>query len=353
MKAAPLLLPILVAVHLFAQSPCDTSGPIPFRDHGKWGYVSGKGIVIPPRFDSAGLFTGEGAIACVADQCGLVDRTGSFLAPTWNRESRPFPENYSEGLAPANRDGKWGYVDLARKVVIPFQFMYAGQFDQGMARVSVNRKYFFINKEGTRVTPEFDGAFDFHEDLAAVDVGKNVGYIRRDGSFALPPLYRSASGIDFSEGLAAIRVDGRVGFMDNTGNVVIEPKYDDVYPFSDGLAPVQLGGKWGYVDKTGNVVVPIQYQIGHMFSEGLASVELGGKWGYIDRSGRFAIPAAFDSAMPFCDGIAAVETFHKVADMTHGCRAELYKGKHGMIDHAGNYVWRDAEEQTWPSPICN
>jgi hypothetical protein len=112
-----------------------------------------------------------------------------------------------------------------------------------------------------------------------VEVGKNVGYIRRDDSLALPPLHQSASGIDFSEGLAAVRINGKVGFMDTTGSIVIQPKYDDVFPFSDGLAPVELGDKWGYVDKTGNVVIPIQYHIGHMFSEGLASVELGDKWG--------------------------------------------------------------------------
>ena len=169
----------------------------------------------------------------------------------------------------------------------------------------------------------------------------------------LPKVHQSASGIDFSEGLAAIRVNGRVGFMDKAGNVVIEPKYDDVYPFSEGLAPVELEDKWGYVDKDGNMVVPLQYNIGHMFSEGFASVELEGKWGYIDRNGRFAIPAAFDSAMPFCDGVAAVETFHRVGEMIHGCRQVLFRGKHGIIDHAGNYVWRDAEEQTWPSPICS
>ena len=352
MKAAPLLFPIVIAVHLFAQSPCNTPGPIPFEDHGKWGYLSANGIVIPPRFDFAGPFTAEGAIACVANQCGLLGKDGSFIAHTWNRQSRPFPESYSEGLAPAIRDGRWGYVDRERNVVIPFQFKYAGPFDQGMARVRVNDKFFFINEKGTRVTPEFEGAFDFHEDLAAVTVGKNVGYIRRDGSFALPPLHPSASGIDFAEGLAALRVKEKVGFMDKTGSVVIEPKYDDVYPFSDGLAPVELGGKWGYVDKTGNVIVPIQYHIGHMFSEGVASVELGGKWGYIDRVGRFSISATFDSAMPFCGGVAAVETFQNVGQTSGGCRAELFKGKHGMIDHAGNFVWHDAEEQTWPSPDC-
>jgi hypothetical protein len=281
----------------------------------------------------------------------LLDRNGSFVTPTWNPESSPFAETYSEGLASASQNSHWGYVDRSRKVVIPFQFKYAGEFDHGMARVSANDKYFFINEKGVRVTPEFDSAFDFHEELAAVIVNKNVGYIRRDGSFALPPIYQSASGIDFSEGLAAVRVNGKVGFMDKMGGIVIQPKYDDVFPFADGLAPVELRGKWGYVDKTGNVVVPIQYHIGHMFSEGLASVELDGKWRYIDRNGRSAIPATFDSAMPFCAGVAAVETFQKLGQGSRGGRNELYRGKHGMIDHAGNYVWRDAEEQTWPSPF--
>jgi hypothetical protein len=351
MKASTLLLLVVIRVPVFAQSPCDTSGPIPYKDHEKWGYLSANGIAIPPQFDSAGPFTTDGAVACVGDQCGLIDKNGSFTAPTWNRQSRPFPENYSEGLAPAIKDGQWGYIDLGRNVVIPFQFKYAGQFDQGLARVNKDNKFFFITHNGTRVTPEFDGAFDFHEDLAAVIVGENVGYIRRDGTLAMPPIHQSASGIDFAEGLVAVRVNGKVGFMDKTGTTVIQPKYDDVYPFSDGLAPVRLGAKWGYVDRGGNVVVRIQYDIGHMFSEGLASVELGNKWGYIDRSGHFTIPATFESAMPFCGGVTEVETFQKIGKASDGSRAELYRGKHGMIDHAGNYVWRDAEEQTWSSPF--
>jgi hypothetical protein len=77
--------------------------------------------------------------------------------------------------------------------------------------------------------------------------------------------------------------------------------------------------------------------------------------GYIDRSGRVTIPAMFDSDIPFCGGVAAVETFHETFQKTglasHGYRAELYRGKPGMIDHTVNYVWRDADEQTWPSPF--
>jgi len=352
MKAALLLLSMLLPVRFFAQSPCETSGPIPFEDHGKWGYVSFGGIVIPAHFDYAGPFTGDGAIGCVANECGLVGKSGSFITPNWNRRSSPSVQAFSEGLGAATKDGRWGYVNVERNVVISFQFKYAGPFDQGMARVLLNDKAFFIDKQGMRVTPKFDGAFDFHEGLAAVTVGENVGYIRRDGSFAIPPTHPNASGIDFSEGLAAVRVKGRVGFMDQTGNVVIEPKYDDVYAFSDGRAPVELDGKWGYVDKTGNLAIPIQYHIAHMFSEGLASVELDGKWQYIDPNGRGAFQAVFDSAMPFCGGLASVETFQTIGKTMDGCRSTLFRGKHGMIDHAGNYVLRDAEEQTWRSPFC-
>ena len=352
MKAILFALAMLTTVSLFPQSPCETAGPIPFQEHSKWGYLSEKGVVIPPRFDIAGQFSSEGAIACANGQCGVIDKTGLSIGQTWERKSRPFPERYSEGLAPAVSDEKWGYIDHSRTVVIPFQFLYAGPFNHGTAKVRLGEKYFFIDKTGTRVTPEFDGVFDFHEDLAAVEVGKNVGYIRRDGSLAIPAQNGSASGIDFSEGLAAVRLKGKVGFMDKTGTVVIEPKYDDVYAFSNGLAPVELGGKWGYVDHQGKLVAPIKFDIGHMFSEGLASVYIGRKWGYIDTTGNYAIPAIFDAAMPFCGGIASVETSQIIGEDKF-CRTPMYKGKHGMIDHHGNYVWREAEEQTWRSPVCH
>jgi hypothetical protein len=223
-----------------------------------------------------------------------------------------------------------------------------------VARVGRGNKYFFINRKGQRVTPEFDGAFDFSEDLAAVEVDHKIGYIRRDGTFALPPIHAGASGIDFSEGLVAVRVEGKVGFMDTTGSIVVKPSYDDAFPFSEGLAPVTSRGKWGYIDKSGNLVIPMRYQIAHMFNEGVASVQLSdsGKWGYIDKTGEFALPPIYDSAMPFCAGVAQVETFRLIGADSRGCRAERYQGKHGIVDHSGKYIWRDSKDQIWQSPFC-
>jgi hypothetical protein len=169
-----LLLPF-AAIALFAQSPCDSSGPIPFRDHDKSRYISAKGIVIPAQFDFAAPFTSEGAIACLSAQCGLISQNGSFIGQTWSRKSRLLPENYSEGLAPAVEGDLWGYLDRSRSIIIPFRYTSAGPFHQAMARVRLKDKFFFIDPKGNRVTPEFDGAFDFREDLAAVSVGSKIG----------------------------------------------------------------------------------------------------------------------------------------------------------------------------------
>jgi len=171
----------------------------PFQENGKWGYVAGSGVIIAPRFEIALPFTSDGAVACSGDVCGRIDKTGTFFPPTWNRSSRPFPESYSEGLAPAYDGGKWGYIDFQRRIVIPFEFVYAGPFRNGMARVRIEDKFFFIDSTGNTVTPKFDGAFDFHEGLAAVEIGDKVGYIHPDGTIAIPAEHGSASGIDFSE----------------------------------------------------------------------------------------------------------------------------------------------------------
>jgi hypothetical protein len=74
------------------------------------------GIVIAAHFDFAGPFTADGAVVCDSAHCGLIDKNGKFIARTWLPHRRLFPQHFSEGLSPAIEDGKWGYVDLERKV---------------------------------------------------------------------------------------------------------------------------------------------------------------------------------------------------------------------------------------------
>jgi WG containing repeat len=354
-----LLGSLMIATLASAQRPqtfpdCQSNTPIPFNDGDRWGYLTVAGIAVPQNFKSAFPSFGGLAIACTVEGCGIINTKGQFVSPVQHPDSSLLASRYTDGIGAVAKNGRWGYVDMSGNVVIPLRFDFAGDFDKGLARVSERGKYFFINRKGERITREFDGAFDFSEDRAAVIVDHKVGYIRRDGTFALPAIHQGASGIDFSEGFVAVRIDGKVGFMDTTGSIIVKPSYDDAYPFSEGLAAVKAGGKWGYIDMRGNVVVALQYRVAHTFAEGVASAQLSGtgKWGYIDKDGTFALPPVYDSALPFCAGVAQVASFHPIG-VDSICRTQRYEGKHGIIEHRGDYIWRDSEEQVWNSFVCH
>lgn len=355
-----LLGSLTIAMLANAQKPqtfpdCQSGTPIPFNDGDSWGYVTVSGIAVPPHFKYAMPFSGGLAVACTEEGCAVINTKGQFVSPVRDPHTSLLANRYAEGIGAVAKDGRWGYADFSGNIVIPLRFDFAGDFDKGLARVSQGGKYFFINRKGERISPEFDGAFDFSEDLAAVIVDDKVGYIGRDWTFALPPVHQGASGIDFSEGLVAVRIEGKVGFMDTAGSIIVKPSYDDAYPFSDGRAAVKAGDKWGYIDMKGNLVVPLQYRMGHMFAEGVASVQLtdSRKWGYIDKTGAFALSPVYDSAMPFCAGVAKVESFHPIGAGSSHRRNQRYEGRHGIIDHSGNYIWRDPKERVWNSPFFN
>ena len=62
--------------------------------------------------------------------------------------------SFSEGLAEVSLDGKWGYIDKKGKEIIPPKYEITEPFSEGLAAVSVNgREYGFINKLGTFVIP--------------------------------------------------------------------------------------------------------------------------------------------------------------------------------------------------------
>ena len=109
----------------------------------------------------------------------------------------------------------------------------------------------------------------------------------------------------FEEELAAVEQNDRWGFVDQKGQIVINPQFDDTFGFRDGLASVQVGEKWGYIDKTGSYVINPQFEWAAPHCEGLAAFRQDDKWGAIDKKGdiviapRFAYPFCFDGDLAF------------------------------------------------------
>lgn len=66
-----------------------------------------------------------------------AEMSSSVLIPAQYEDARSF----SGGYAAVKKDGKWGYIDETGKVVVDFQYFWAGYFAGGVAAVAVLEEY--------------------------------------------------------------------------------------------------------------------------------------------------------------------------------------------------------------------
>ena len=90
------------------------------------------------------------------------------------------------------------------------------------------KKWGYIDKTGaTVIAPQFDQAYDFHEGLAGVSMGKKWGYIDKAGKFLINPQFDWVG--DFDHGIAPVTIrrgqsdPGRLGYIDKTGTYIWQP----------------------------------------------------------------------------------------------------------------------------------
>ena len=232
-------------------------------------------------------------------KCGFINKKREVVIPL----IYDYVGAFSEWLASVCIDGKYGYINTTGEVIVPLVYDGAGYFKNGMADVEKNGKYGFVNKYGEEtVSPMYDWIHSFSENFAAVNKDGKWGFINNSGEVAVPLVYEMA--YSFSSGLAMVKSGGRWGYINNFGYTVIPHIYDDAESFGEGLAAVSKNGKWGFIDTLGNELTPIIYEEYRKFSEGLAEVKKDGKWGYINTSGNEVIPAVYDEVWEFNDGLA-------------------------------------------------
>ena len=249
---------------------------------------------------------------------GFRNNSGTVIAAQYD-----FARPFSDGLAKVRLNGKFGFIDRQNRMVIPPIYDEALSFADGTAQVKSDGKWGFIDKNGvTSLSPENYSEQYFSEGLACININNYFGFINKNGLIVIPVKYEDAS--EFSEGLAGVSINGKWGFIDKRGNFVIQPTYDFVSDFYEGLARVSPneGDGFGFIDKYNRLVIPAKYYQADDFSEGLAGVEIDGKWGFIDKEDNLVIPAMYEAVGAFVDGKAMV----KLND------------KYGMIDKQNRMV---------------
>ena len=226
---------------------------------------------------------------------------------------------------------KYGFKESStNKVVVSCKYDDVNNFEEGFAAVQFNGKWGFIDKTGKEVIAcKYDDVYDFKEGLAAVKFGK-WGLVDNIGNEITPYKYDNVDWRGFFEGYIKVKLNDKYGFVDKTGKELFLGKYDHVNYFSEGFASVTFNGKYGFVDKTGNEVIPCKYDDVYDFKEGLAAVKFG-KWGFIDKTDNLIIPFMYSNIDDgFSEGIVRVKN----------------NGKRFYIDIANNSYSSENEAKT-------
>ena len=289
----------------------------------------------PFIYDDCSFAEGVAAVS-LNGWAGFVDTKGNIIVPFEYVNA----EHFQNGLAPikifddVEREYKCGFIDKTGKEIIPCEYYEVHHFFDGRALV-VERwnGYGFIDERGNEIVPccnlllrdyigEMYYDYNFCEERAIFckKDSKRCGYIDIKGKEITPLEYWGAK--PFSEGLGAVRSKYGWGFVDKTGVEVIPCTYSDANSFYEGLAAVKINNRWGFIDKTNRPIIPCKYKEVGCFDEGLAPVRVSGKWGFIDKSGYRVIPCIYSDVGVFENGMAPV------------CKGI----KWGYIDRNGNLV---------------
>lgn len=153
-----------------------------------------------------------------------------------------------ESRIPAVLSGLLAFAVAAAEAAVPHRF-------QEVKGTVV--RHGFMNSQGETVIPaRFDGAWEFSEGLAAVEVSGRWGFVGLDGNLAIPPRYLGPA--QFSEGLARVTISTEGGvyreeFIDKTGRRAFPGVFIQGHDFSDGLAYVYRSPSFfGLIDKRGS-----------------------------------------------------------------------------------------------------
>lgn len=202
----------------------------------KFGYVNTSGkVVIPFRYDNCGAFSDSLAPVVINDKLGFIDRTGKVVikciydVPMYDDYDEGELYTFSDGLAPVCRDERWGFVDTTGKLVIPMKYSMVGNFENGKVKAWPGNggDAVYLNKSGARVgkVPEYVGSVgdSANDPILEADYsrdGEKYYFANRKGRQVIPDFYEWAEPFRF--GMALVKIKGKWNVIDRKGNIILK-----------------------------------------------------------------------------------------------------------------------------------
>ena len=265
-----------------------------------------------------------------------------------------YADQFSDGLAAAGKDGKYGYIDTKGNVVIEFKFDYTRSFNSSsIAPARIGKQFGYIDKSGTFVIkPQFDTAYPVVNGIArAADAMMTKSGRYEYTRYIVNEKTREVIEVDYDivddfgeNGLAPVCKFSKWGYINTKGEEVIKCQFREAGEFTNGIAPVIMRDKsCAYIDENGEIVMQFENftKLGS-FHNGLAwFADKNDKVGYINEKGEIVIEPQFELyANVIRQDIFKQESFYAGGNFYDDGYAivETSNYKQGVIDMNGNYV---------------
>ena len=221
-----------------------------------------------------------------------------------------FVGDFYEGYAKVNLNRKWNFINRNNKLLSDTWFDWVDSFYYGYAQVRLNNKWNLINQNGKVVSDTwYDRVGNFNYGYANVKLNDKWNLINQNGKVVSDMWYDWV--VNCNDGYAQVRLNDKWNLINQNGKVVSDTWYDRVDNFNDGYARVKLNDKWNLINQNGKVVSDTWYDRVGNFNDGYAKVELGNKYNFINQNGKVVSDTWYDWVVNFYEGYAKVELGNK------------------------------------------
>jgi len=241
---------------------------------------------------------------------------------------RKLVEYRSDMVKEVTKNGKTNFVNAQTNRIIlrDIHGMQSMETTDSLYCFMHNRKRGYINLHTGHIDiqPQYDHAWIFSGGLAAVEKNGQLGFIRPNGSLAIPMRYvynqELVSEYIFREGYCVV-VDStdHVGVIDTLGNWVLDPVYDNISLCRDYMVASKVGDFNQQIAYDGTIlndriienIWDLSYdcnvynkEYGYetevtMVSQVYFKYEVQGRYGLMDKTGRFITPPLYTDLYGF------------------------------------------------------
>ncbi|MEZ4939317.1 MAG: WG repeat-containing protein [Saprospiraceae bacterium] len=260
------------------------------------------------------MYLGTNGILILKDTLvGAMDTNLNIIIPPGNDVDFSFNE---DELIAVKRDSFYGLCDTGGNWIVPPEYDRFSQFNDSLIFAKKGADLVFLKKNGDvfRTFTGFVGGYIQQEGnylshilpdtfLTVLDIYSQDTVFQRDFLKDVPDdlasrYWQTVFEYPYDDqkvgDWVAVKVGDKYGFVKMDGTIAIPFDFEDADPFFEGLAAVKKENCWGYIDTSGKTLIPFIYDGAEKFENHQAVVRKDSFQGVIDNRGATFIPLVYN-----------------------------------------------------------